>query len=196
MSLLTRKNPAGSGVGVRDRAMRAAQRAVPAAKDAIPRATQQAVPMAKSAGDAVRHSAEDVAAWARPHVDEVAAWAKPRVDDARSWAAPRLESSGRAVAETIAPAISEAMITAARKLDVSPARRRRRVARVAAIVAMVAAAASAAAAVVLRRRPAETGYAQDDAAEPGQEPEASVTQSPAEANGSQPDKVGGKSQRS
>jgi hypothetical protein len=176
--------------------MRAAQRAVPAAKDAIPRAKQQAVPMAKSAGDAVRHSAEDVAAWARPHVDEVAAWAKPRVDDARSWAAPRLESSGRAVTETIAPAISEAMISAAHKLDVSPAHRRRRVARVAAIAAMLAAAASAAAAVVLRRRPAEFGYAQD-AAEPGQaQPEATVTRSPAEANGSQPDKVGDKSQRS
>jgi hypothetical protein len=178
--------------------MRTAQRAVPAAKDAIPRATQQAVPMAKSAGSTVRHGAEDVAAWARPHVDEAAAWARPHVDEARSWAAPRLERSGRAVTESIAPAISEAMISAAHKLEVRPARRRRRVARAAAIAAMLAAAASAAAAVVLRRRPAEFGYAQDDTTDPEHaQPEATVTQSLAEANGSQPEaKVSDKSRQS
>ena len=102
-------------------------------------------PLAKNAGEAVRRSAEDAAAWARPRAEEVAAWARPRVDDARAWAAPRLERSGIAVQESIAPAISDAMITAARKLDVKPARRRRRWAGVLATVTLVAAAASAAA---------------------------------------------------
>jgi hypothetical protein len=183
VSLLTRKNPDDSA-GVGDRVIRTAQRAVPAAKDAIPRA-KQAVPTATTA---VRQSAEDVAAWARPRVDEVTAWAKPHVDDARSWAAPRLERSGHMVTDTIAPAVSEAMISAARKLDVQPERRRRSVARVMAVVAMVAAAASAAAAVVLRRRPAEFGDAQGEMSAPAApQPDATVTQSLAEANGNEPE---------
>lgn len=111
---MTRKNPAGNGAGVRDRAVAAAQQAVPTAKNAIPKAAQQAGPLAKNAGTAIRQSAEDAAAWARPRAEEVAAWARPHVDDARAWAAPRLERSGVAVQESIAPAISDAMITAAR----------------------------------------------------------------------------------
>lgn len=176
MSLITRKNPAGNAAGVRDRAVAAAQ---------------QAVPTAKNASTVIRQSAEDAAAWARPRAEElaeeVAAWAKPHVDDARAWAAPRLERSGQAVQENIAPAISEAMISAAHKLEVKPARRPRRWARVLTTVTLLAAAASAAAAVLLRRKPVEfytenTGPDEmraqgDEAAGPGL----------AEANGSQPE---------
>src|SRR5450755_557359 len=110
---MTRKHPVDNVVGVRDLAVQGAQRAVPAAK--------KAVPLAKNAGTAVARSAEDAAAWAKPRVDDAAAWAKPHVDDARAWAAPRLERSGLAVQETLAPAISEAIVAAARRLDVKPA---------------------------------------------------------------------------
>ena len=188
MSLMTRKNPAGNGAGVRDRAVAAAQQAVPAAKNAIPKAKQQAGPLARNASTAIRQSAEDAAAWARPRAEDVAAWARPHVDDARAWAAPRLERSGVAVQESIAPAISDAMITAARKLDVKPARRRRRWAGVLTTVTLLAAAVSAAAAVLLRRKPVEFAYTQDggpDEMRAEADPAAGPGQ--AEANGSQPD---------
>jgi hypothetical protein len=136
---LSTKKPAGGVAGARDRAMASAQRAVPAVKEA---------------GNAVRRGAEDAAAWARPHVDDATAWAKPRVEDARSWAAPRLERSGKAVQDTIAPAIADAMTSAARAMEVKRSRRRRW-AVPAAITMMLAAAASAAAAAIMRRRPAE-----------------------------------------
>ena len=164
MSLLSKKRPVDNAVDVRERALQSVQRAVPAAKNAIPKA-KQAVPAAKDAGVAVKEastavgtavlrSAEDAAAWARPRVDDAVTWARPHVDDARSWAAPRLERSGLAVQESIAPAISEAMVSAAHKLNVKPARKRRRWARVLAGTMMLAAAATAAAAVAMRRRPA------------------------------------------
>jgi hypothetical protein len=195
VSSTTRKRSADGLAGLRDRAAAGAQRAMPAAKNAIPKA----VPIARNAGTAVRHSAEDAAAWARPRVDEVTAWAKPRVDDARSWAAPRLERSGHAVQETLAPAISEAMISTARRLEVKPARKPRGWAKMLAVAMLIAAAASAAAAAVMRRRPAEFGYAQD-----GNEPdemksaeEMPAPQNLAEANGTQPDaEVSGQTKRS
>lgn len=146
MALLTRNRPAGGVAAARDRAVTNAQRAVPAAKDAA----QRAVPAAKDVSRAVRRSAEDAAAWARPRVDDAAAWAKPKVDDARSWAAPKLERSGIAVQETIAPAIADAMVSAARALEVKSTRRRW--AKPAAITMIVAAIASAAAAIAMRRR--------------------------------------------
>lgn len=186
MSLMTRKHPVGNGAGVRDRAAAAVQQAVPAAKSAIPRA-KQAVPLAKNAGTVIRHGAEDAAAWARPHADEITAWARPRVDDARSWAAPRLERSGLAVQDTIAPAISEAIISAARKIEVKPAPRRRRWPSVAAAVTLVAAAVSATAAVLLRRKPVEFGYDQNGPDEMRAQADSAAGPSPAEANGSQPD---------
>jgi hypothetical protein len=202
VSLMTRKHPVDNMVDVRDRAVQSVQRAVPAAKNAIPRA-MEAVPIAKNAGHAVLRSAEDAAAWARPRVDDaaawarprvddVAAWAKPRVDDARAWAAPRLERSGLAVQETIGPAISEAMVSAARKIDVKPARRRGRWAKALAISLLVAAAASAAAAVAMRRRPAAVGYGPTDLASdemtappvtPADQPLADDTHPDVEVNG-------------
>jgi hypothetical protein len=189
VSLISRNHSAADqaaaqAAAVRDRAVQTAQRAVPAAKNASTTLRQSA----ENASTTLRQSAEDAAAWAKPKVDDVAAWAKPQVDGARAWAAPRLERSGVAVQETIAPAISEAMVAAARKLDVKPAHKRRRWVTALAITALVAAAASAAAAVALRRRPAEFGYAQDDG------PDSMTTSADqpagprlAEANGSQPD---------
>jgi hypothetical protein len=174
VSVLTRKHAANGGTRVRDRA---AQVAVPAAKNASATVRQGA----GEAATAVRQSAEEAAAWARPRVDEAAAWARPRLDEARAWAAPRLERGGVAVQETIAPAISEAMVTAARKLDVQPARKSRRWGSVVAITMMLAAAASAAAAIVMRRRPMETDHTAS-----GAEP-ATMTEQPVDPDASQPD---------
>jgi hypothetical protein len=175
VALLTRNRPAGGVAGARDRAVTTAQRAVPAAKDAA----QRAVPAAKDVTSAVRSKAEDAAAWAKPMVDDAAAWAKPRVDDARSWAAPRLERSGIAVQETIAPAIAEAMVSAARAIDVKPPRRRRW-AKSAAITLVVAAVAAAAAAVAMRRRPVTPVF-------PPVDPDSPVDPAFGEASTIQPD---------
>ena len=164
MALLTRNRPAGSLAAVRDRAVTNAQRAVPAAKDV---------------SSAVRHSAEDAAAWAKPRVDDAAAWAKPKVDDARSWAAPKLERSGIVVQETIAPAIADAMISAARAIDVKPVRRRRW-ARPAAITMIVAAMASAGAAIAMRRRPPTPVF-------PPVDPDSPVDPAPGEASSIRPE---------
>lgn len=55
---------------------------------------------------------------ARQGADSATAWATPMVDAVRSWAAPQLEQSAHAINETIAPAISNALLTAAHKIEV------------------------------------------------------------------------------
>lgn len=188
MSLLTRNHHADDVVGVRSRAMQRAQRALPAAKNAIPRA-KQVVPLAMNAPTVVRLRAEEAATWARPVVDDVTVWVKPRVDDVRSWAAPRLERSGMAVQDSIAPAISEALISAAHRLDTRPAPRRRRWAGPLGITMMAAAAATAALAVAMRRRPVMVSYPPADI-DPGDMPSSPGMpggQHLADADGSQPD---------
>jgi hypothetical protein len=78
-----------------------------------------------------------------------AAWTAPRVSAARAWTAPRIERSGLAIRDTIAPKICEVFVVTARRVDVTPPRRRWP--RVVAGTALLAVAA-AAVAVVLRRR--------------------------------------------
>ena len=70
--------------------------------------------------------------------------------EARSWTAPRVEAGGVAVQERIAPAVSAAMVTAARRIGPPKARRRRWPFIVAGVV--VLGAGCAAAAQVLRSR--------------------------------------------
>ena len=135
MSLMTSKNWSRSSVSA------AAHRARDAAMQAVPKA-KNAVPLAKNAGLTARHSAEDAVAWAAP-----------KVNDARAWAAPHVEQVGLAVRDKIAPAISDAIVEAAHRLDAPTAPRRRLWPRVLAGIAMLAAAGSAVAAAVLRRRP-------------------------------------------
>lgn len=135
MSLMTSKNWSRSSVSA------AAHRARDAAAQAVPKA-KNAVPLAKNAGLTARHSAEDAVAWAAPKVRE-----------ARAWAAPHVEHAGLAVRDKIAPAISDAIVEAAHRLDAPAAPHRRLWPRVLAGIAMLAAAGSAVAAAVLRRRP-------------------------------------------
>jgi hypothetical protein len=115
----------------------------------------QMVPMARSAGLAARQGA-----------DVVVTWATPRVRVARVWAAPRVEQAGVAVRDQIAPAVSAALIEAARRLDdPPPPSRPRRWPWVLAGCGLLAAAGSAAAAIMMRRRPdVETFEPEDQAA--------------------------------
>ena len=128
-------------------------------------------PLAKSAGVAVRHGA-----------DEVAAWAGPQVRKTRSWAAPQLERTGVLVQERLAPQVSDALTKAARKLDPEPSPQHRGLRR---LLALGLAAAGAAVALLVIRR--KNGLAasepdEDGADEPGSTgaPEDSSAGSPAE----------------
>ena len=147
---------------------------------------------------------------ARQGADVVVAWANPRVRGARIWAAPRMEQAGVAVRDQIGPAVSTALIDAARRLDaqVSPAvsaalieaarrlddspppPRRSRWPWMLAGIGLLAAAGSAAAAIMMKRRPdAETFGAEDemtaDSATPSPGTDAGYAQSPDEAARSQ-----------
>ena len=163
----------------------------------------QLVPMAKN-------TYAQVVPMARQGADVVVAWANPRVRGARVWAAPRVEQAGVAVRDQVGPAVSAALIDAARRLDaqVSPAvsaalidaarrlddspprPKRSRWPWVLAGIGLLAAAGSAAAAIMMKRRPdAETFGAEDemtaDSATPSPGTDAGYAQSPDEAARSQ-----------
>jgi hypothetical protein len=124
----------------------------------------QMLPVAKNAGLTARQGADVVVAWATPRVQGARAWAAPRVHGARVWAAPRVEQAGYTVRDKYAPAVSAALIEAARRLD-DPPPRRRRWPWVVAGVGVIAAAGTAVAAIVLKRRPeAETFEPEDQMA--------------------------------
>ena len=123
------------------------------------------VPVARNAGLTARQGADVVVAWATPRVQGAREWAAPRVHGARVWAAPRVEQAGYTVRDKYAPAVSAALIEAARRLD-DPPPRRRRWPWVVAGVGIIAAAGSAVAAIVLKRRPdIETFEAEDQTAD-------------------------------
>ncbi len=71
--------------------------------------------------------------------------------EARAWAAPRVEATGVAVEERVAPRVSAAMVTAARRLDPPKAQRRRRWPFIVAGI-VVLGAGCAAAAQILRSK--------------------------------------------
>src|SRR5215472_4371159 len=138
---MTKKPPATGYVMLGEQARSAARQAIPVAKNATAAAAQQAAPLAKTAGQSVRQGTGDAIAWAMPYADA-----------ARAWAAPKLEQSAAAVSENIAPVISDALISAARKIDTRPTKRRRigNAGLLAASLALIA--AGAATALSLRKR--------------------------------------------
>lgn len=146
VSVLTRKQPAS---GLRGQTVHVARHVAPLGK-AVPlaqqaalqaqQAAQQAVPLARTAGTSIRHGADDAVAWVTP-----------KVDAARSWAAPQLEQSARAISEHLAPMISDALLSAAHKIDV-PKRRTWQRRRLMAGSMLLAAAAGLAAALAMRLR--------------------------------------------
>jgi hypothetical protein len=130
----------------------------------------QVLPMARSVGLATRQGADVVVTWATPRVIGAREWAAPRVHGARMWASPRVEQAGYTVRDKYGPAVSAALIEAARRLDDSPPKRRRWP-WVLAGVGMLAAAGSAAAAIMMRRRPdVETFEPEDQATADGAVP--------------------------
>ena len=131
MSVSLRKQPVSTSNGVRDRVIQAGRPVGSLASKTVPLA-QQAMPMARSAGTTVRQGA-----------GTAIAKATPAVDAARSWAAPQLEQSAHAITDTIAPMISDALISAAHKIDVPKPKKRRRGGLVAGAVALTAAAGAA-----------------------------------------------------
>jgi hypothetical protein len=142
VSFLGKKHPDAEASRLRGQAMHLAKQAMPVAKNAGSVAAQQAVPLAKSAGASVKQG-----------TDSAIAWATPKVGAARHWAAPRLEQSAATVTDNLAPRVSEALRTAAHKIDYAPAKpnRLKRAAVLAGTMALTA-AAGAAAAITLRHR--------------------------------------------
>ncbi|HEY2639287.1 MAG TPA: hypothetical protein VGI66_05325 [Streptosporangiaceae bacterium] len=175
MSVLTRKPVVSEPDGLRGHAAKAARQVAPIATKVAPLAQQaqyaaqqaahqavplakQAVPLARTAGASARHGA-----------DSTVAWATPLVEAARSWTAPQLEQAAHAISESIAPMISDALLTAAHKIDV-PRRKQRHRARLVALSLLATAAASAGAVVAMRRWQDSNGF---PAAADGGDPSAS-----------------------
>jgi hypothetical protein len=85
--------------------------------------------------------------------------------EARAWTAPRVEAGGIVVQERLAPAVSAALVTAARRIEPPKATRRRWPFIVAGVV-VVGAGCAAAAQVLRSRRNAAAMAASDPAAPP------------------------------
>ena len=86
------------------------------------------------------------------------------VNQARSWAAPRVEQAGVAVQERIAPAVSTAMISTARRMQPVQSRSRRRWPVI--VAGIVTVSAGAVAAILLRGQRANRFSDQPAAAPP------------------------------
>ncbi len=167
MSVLTRKPDVSQPSGLRGHAAKAARQIAPIATKAAPlaqQAAQQAQYAAQQAQYAAQQAAQQAVPLARQTVplarqgaDSAVAWATPLVDAARSWAAPQLEQSAHALSESIAPMISNALITAAHKIDVPQQQPRRRT-RLLVMAMLVTAAAGGAAVVAIRRRQYANGF--------------------------------------
>jgi hypothetical protein len=142
VSPMTKKQGISYTSTISDQAKNMAAQAVPAAKNARALAAQQAVPLAKNASASVKQSTDTAVAWATPYVVV-----------ARQWAAPWLEHSATAVTENLAPIISDALRTAAEKIDyVEPKRHRISKTTLLAGSVLLTAAGAAAAALSMRRR--------------------------------------------
>lgn len=154
MSVLTKKQGVSYTSTISDQARNMAAQAVPAAKNAGALAAQQAGPLARNASASVKQGTDSAVAWATPYVGA-----------ARQWAAPRLEQSATAVSENLAPMISDALRTAAQKIDyVEPKRRRINKTTILVGSALLTAVGAAAAAFSLRHRNGNgngNGYAAD-----------------------------------
>jgi hypothetical protein len=137
----TKKQAVSSGNGFGDRFARAGR--------PVGTLAGKTVPLAQNAGMSVRQGA-----------GTAMAKATPAVEAARSWAAPQLEQSAHAITDTIAPMISDALLTAAQKIDVPKPRRRVRPSVVAGAVALTAVAGAASFAAI-RMRKQDNGFAAD-----------------------------------
>jgi hypothetical protein len=122
------------------------QDAKAAARAGAKTARQQAQAGARSA----RRQAQRAATQATPLAKSARETAQQSVHDARVWVAPRVERSGHAVAERIAPKLSDMLVATARRIEPAPPARRRRWPK--ALAGMVMLGVGTAVAAVLRRR--------------------------------------------
>lgn len=182
MSVLARKQPVSTTDKLRGHAANAvspvASKIGPAAGRAVPlaqQAAQQAVPLARSAGSSVKQGADGAVAWATPYVDA-----------ARSWAAPQIEQSAHAISESLAPMISNALVSAAQRIDATPQKPAKRRGKLTA-AAMLTAVAGLVTLVAMRLKRRTDGFAAATA-DPGDS--GVVSQSPAEDAGPDPDMNG------
>jgi hypothetical protein len=153
VSVTTRKQAVLTSNGLGDRVARAGRPVGSLAGKTVPLALNASTTLRQGAGTAI-------------------AKATPAVDAARSWAAPQLEQSAHAITETIAPMISDALITAAQRIDVPKPKRRTRGRVIAGAVALTAAVGAATFAAI-RMRQQDHGFAangQDMTAPPATEP--------------------------
>jgi hypothetical protein len=152
VSLLSKKQPVSDTSTIGGQAKNMAAQAVPTAKNVGTLAAQQAVPLARNAGATVKQTADSAVAWATPYVGA-----------ARHWAAPYLEQSATAVTEDLAPKISDALRSAAQKIDyVEPKRHRISKNVLLAGSALLTAAGAAIAAIsVMHRNGNGAGYTAD-----------------------------------
>lgn len=146
MSVLTKKQPINARGKFRASTALTASQLGTKAQIAAQQAALQAQAAAQHAGPL-----------AKTAKDGAVAWATPKVDSARAWAAPQLEQSARAISENLAPTISSALMSAARKIDAPQREKPRRRGPMYMGIALLAAAAGAVAAFVMRlkERPVE-----------------------------------------
>jgi hypothetical protein len=143
------KSRAKAGTAVaQSRAYQAKATAVRAQELARQAATTQVAPLARSAQEK----------------------AVQRLIEARAWTAPRVEAGGVAVQDRLAPAVTAAMVSAARGLEPPRARRRRRWPFIVAGVVVLGAGCAAAAQVVRSKRNAASIAASDPATSPPMPP--------------------------
>jgi len=90
--------------------------------------------------------------------------------EARAWTAPRVEAGGVAVQERIAPAVTSAMVSAARTIEPPKARRRRRWPLIAAGIVVLGAGCAAAAQVLRSKRNAVSTAAPEPVTPPATPP--------------------------
>ncbi len=90
---------------------------------------------------------------------------------ARAWTAPRVEAGGVVVQERLAPAVSAAMVTAARRIEPAKATRRRRWPLIVVGVVVLGAGCAATAQVLRSRRNAASMAASDPATPPPMPPD-------------------------
>jgi hypothetical protein len=153
VSLTTRKQHVSTSNGLGDWVARAGRPMGSFAGKTVPLAQNASTTLRQGAGTAIAKTT-------------------PAVDAARSWAAPQLEQSAHAITDTIAPMISDALMTAAQRIDVPKPRKRVRGGMVAGAVALTAAAGAATFAAIRMRRQ-DNGFAangQDMTAPPAAEP--------------------------
>ncbi len=110
-------------------------------------AAQQTVPLARNAGTSVKQGTDSAIAWVTPYADA-----------ARHWVAPRLEHSAHAINESIAPKISDALLSAANKIEVQPKPRHRLVKFAIVSVAMLLTAGAAALLAMRRQQLGEESF--------------------------------------